>query len=194
MIISETIRNGTLTGLFGLVVGILVGISIGWKLYAPEQVVEGYAPQEVVLDDIIVLERKPMPPPPELVKAAKKVDGKLERAATMKLQPKPKAGSPDGCECQEITLDIGTVDQEDGKRTLVSTDDAIVLGGVDIPLEPYTVERKDTWEVGVIAPVDYVEGVGPTVARRIGPFKLGVAAMRDREDGWTGMVSASISF
>jgi hypothetical protein len=36
--------------------------------------------------------------------------------------------------------------------------------------------------------------VGPTVARHIGPFKVGMAAMRDREDGWTGMVTASISF
>lgn len=182
-------------GAGALLLGTLLGVGIGWKMYHPTELPETYAPAVVLKNDAVALERKPdQPPPTEIKVAAKELKGELIRSATVKLQPKPTKDSPVECECEPIILDLGVVDVGDGNRIVVHTDDAEVLGGNDNPIEPYKVAHEDRWEVGVIAPVDYFEGVGPTVARRIGPFKLGVAAMRQREEGWTGMVSATISF
>jgi hypothetical protein len=195
MIIPSALNSNTVSGLFGLALGLLFGIGIGWKLYHPEQMAETYKPAIVLKNEAVALERKPDQPPPAQIKvAAKELGGKLTRTATVVLQPKPSINTAGECKCDEITVDVGLVDEGNGNRVVVHTDDATVVGGTDNPLEPYAVAKKMTWEIGVIAPVDYVKGVGPTVARHIGPFKVGLAAMRDREDGWTGMVTASISF
>lgn len=198
MITSVNFQVAAITGIGGLLIGALLGVGVAWKLYQPEQVVETYKPELRLDDDIIVLQRLPdQPPPKELVNASKKLNGKLTRTATIKLQPKPSKDSPKECKCDEISVDIGLVDDGSGNRLVARADDqsgATITGGTDNPLVPYTAAHQDKWDVGIIVPVAYPEGTGPSVARHIGPFKLGVAAARDREQGWTGFVTASISF
>ena len=190
------IRLALATGIIGLVIGAAGGLALGWKLYHPEQVVETNKPELRLDDDIIVLQRLPdQPVAPELKKAAKKIDGTLKRTATVKLQPRPKATSPANCECEPIILDIGTVDEGNGLRTVVHTDDATILGGTDNPLEPYRVAKETKWEVGAIVPLENPEGVGPYVSRKVGPFSVGIQIAKPYvEESYTAMATIGIRF
>ena len=196
----STYRSHIIVGLSCLVAGILIGLALGWKLYKPDMIMEAPAPEQRLEElNVVVLQRLPenVAPPisNEIQKAAKKVSGKLERVQTVTLQPKPKAGTPEGCECEEIKVEVGTVDTGDGKRAVVHTDDATVIGGTDIPLEPYQAERKFNWEVGAIVPLENPKGVGPYVSRKVGPFSVGLQATQpSQEEGWTAMATVGIRF
>lgn len=193
-------RSHVIVGLVCLLIGTALGLGIGYKFYRPVQIIEAAAPEQRLEDlNVVVLQRLPenVAPPvsKEVKKAAKKVGGKLERVQTVTLQPKPKEGSPDGCECEEIKVEVGTVDTGDGKRTVVHTDDATVTGGTDIPLEPYQAVKDLKWEVGVIVPAENPEGVGGYVSRKLGPFSLGVQAVKPyAEEGYTAMATVGIRF
>lgn len=190
------LRGYFITGAVCLVVGLLAGIAIGWKLYHPTQVIETAKPAIVLDKGVVALERKPdQPPPPELKKAARQLKGTLERTATVKLQPKPKVNAPEGCSCEEITVDVGTIDEGDGKRTVVHADNATIVGGTDNPLVPYTASREQNWEVGAVVPLEYPEGVGAYVSRKLGPFSVGLqAAQPSAQEGWTAMATVGIRF
>jgi hypothetical protein len=140
--VTPHIRLALTTLIIGLVIGAAGGLALGWKLYHPEQVVETAKPELRLDDDVIILQRLPdQPMAPELKKAAKKIGGKLERTTTVKLQPKPKASAPAGCECEEITLNIGSVDQGDGKRTVVNTVWRKKRSGRSVPLYPWRTQK-----------------------------------------------------
>ena len=180
----------TLTGL----TGVLVGIGIGWMLYHPAHIVESYKPAVVLSNGAVALERKPdLPAPAPIKKATKELGGKLVRAGTVLLKPEPVEGSSPGCSCKDIQLDFGIVDQGDGQRTVFHTDDATITGGTDSPQVPYTKKAEPKWEVGVLVPIENPKGIGPSVARRLGPFKLGIAAAKTKQDGWTGFATATIA-
>ena len=194
--VTPTLRIAAITGLICFVLGTGTGLAIGWKLYHPEQVLETYKPAIVTDSGAVVLERKPdQPIPPEIKKAAKEVGGKVTRTSTVKLQPHPSKDSPVGCKCDPITVDIGTVDQGDGIRTVVTTDDAEIVGGTDNPLEPYTVAKETKWEVGLIVPAENYEGIGGYVSRKVGPFSVGVQAAKPYSDQpYTAMLTVGIRF
>lgn len=193
-------RSHVIVGAICLTIGILIGLAIGYKFYRPVQIIEMPQPEQVLEDlNVTVLQRLPenVAPPvsKEVKQAAKKVGGKLERVQVITLQPKPVEGAPAECECEEIQLEVGTVDTGDGKRAVVHTDDATITGGTDIPLEPYTATRELKWEVGAVIPVENPEGVGPYVSRKIGPFSLGLQATQpSSEEGWTAMATVGIRF
>lgn len=193
-------RSHIIVGLICLAIGAAGGLALGYKLYRPVQIIETPAAEERLEDlNVVVLQRLPetVAPPvsKEVKKAAKKVGGKLERVQVITVQPKPIEGAPAGCECEEIKLEVGTVDTGDGKRTVVHTDDATVTGGTDIPLEPYTVVKALKWEVGAIVPVENPEGVGAYVSRKVGPFSIGIQAAKPYADeGYTAMATVGIRF
>jgi hypothetical protein len=197
---NPTLRVAGVAGLIGLVLGLAIGLGIGWKLYHHEQIIETAQPEQRLEDlNVVVLQRLPenVAPPiaPEIKKAAKKVGGKLERAATVTVKPKVSEGSPAGCSCDDVTVDIGLVDTGDGKRIVTHTDDGTITGGTDVPLEPYTKVTETKWEVGLIVPAENPEGVGGYVSRKIGPFSLGVQAAKPFVDqGYTAMATVGIRF
>lgn len=177
------------------VICLLIGIFIGYKLNAPVAMPETKAPEIRLSDTTTVLERDPGGEVLEDIQiAAKKIGGRVTRTTQVKLKPKPIKNAPEGCECEEIELNVGTVDTGKGTRTVVTTDDAGIVGGVDNPIDPYIYRKDPKWQVGVIVPIDNPSGVGPTVARKVGPFHVGVAAVQTRQDGWTGFVTATINF
>lgn len=198
--VSPTLRIAGVAGLIGLVLGTALGLGIGYKLYRPTSIIEAPAPEQKLEDlNVVVLQRLPenIAPPvsTEIKKAAKKVGGKLERVQTIKIQPKPSEGTPSGCSCDEIELEVGTVDTGEGKRTVVHTDDATVTGGTDIPLEPYQAVKDLKWEVGVIVPAENPEGIGGYVSRKFGPFSVGIQAAKPfAEEGYTAMATVGIRF
>ena len=194
-------RLHIIVGAICLIVGIAIGLGIGWKLYKPTEILETAQPEQVLEDlNVVVLQRLPEnvapPVPKEIKKAAKKVGGKLERAATVVIQPVPTPESPADCECEEVKVDLGLVDTGEGKRILATTDGgAKIVASYDIPLEPYTVAKETKWEVGLVVPVENYEGTGGYVARKVGPFSVGLQAMQpSAEEGWTAMATVGIRF
>jgi hypothetical protein len=178
-----------------LAIGILIGLGVGYKLYSPDHVTETYKPQVVTENGAVALERIPDLPPPEPIKeAAKELGGKLVRAGTVIIQPKPTEDSPPECKCKEVELNFGVVEQNDGNRILFETDDGLITGGTDSPLVEAIRPKQLTWDVGVIVPIDNPKGIGPSISKRMGNFKVGVAAAKPKQGGWTGFVTASISF
>ena len=199
MTISPSLRLAAITGLVGLVAGTALGLAIGWKLYKPTQIIET-AQSEQVLEDlnVTVLQRLPEniapPPPKELTKAAKKVGGKLERTAHIVIQPEPTEDSPPDCKCKEVKMDVGIVDQGDGKRIIAYAEDGTILAGRDVPLEPYTAVKETKWEVGAVINVEEPSKLGAYASRKVGPFSVGLQAAQTREDGWVAFGTVGIRF
>lgn len=194
------IRGYLFTGVTCLIIGILIGLAIGWKLYKPTEIIETAAPEEVLEDlNVIILQRLPenvAPPVPKVIKqAAKKVGGKLERAGGVTVKPELTPESPQDCECEEVKIDFGLVDTGTGKRVVATAEGGKIIGGYDIPLEPYVQNKESKWEVGAVVPLENYEGVGPYVARKVGPFSVGIQAMQpSTEEGWTAMATLGVRF
>ena len=200
MIISPSLRLAAVTGVVGLLAGTALGLAIGWKLYKPTEIIETAQPEQVLEDlNVTVLQRLPEniapPPPKELTKAAKKIGGKLERTAHIVIQPEPTEDSPPDCKCKEVKVDVGIVDQGDGKRIIAYAEDGTILAGRDVPLEPYTAVKETKWEVGLVVPVENPEGVGGYVSRKMGPFSVGIQVAKPFVDeSYTAMATVGIRF
>lgn len=193
-------RSHIIVGLVCLLLGTALGLAIGWKLYKPTEIIETAAPEQVLEDlNVIVLQRLPenvAPPIPKTVKqAAKKIGGKLERAGGVTVKPEPTPESPVDCECEDVKIDFGLVDTGTGKRVVATAEGGKIIGGYDIPLEPYVQNKESRWEVGAIVPVENPEGVGAYVNRKVGPFSVGIQAAKPYADeGYTAMATVGIRF
>jgi hypothetical protein len=193
-------RSHFIVGAVCLVIGIGIGLAIGWKLYKPTEILETAAPEQVLEDiNVIVLERLPEnvapPVPKKLQKAAKKIGGKLERAGEVVVKPEPTPESAPDCECEEVKIDFGLVDTGTGKRVVATAEGGKIIGGYDIPLEPYIQNKESKWEVGAVVPIENYEGIGPYVSRKIGPLSVGIQAMQpSQEEGWTAMATVGVRF
>lgn len=181
--------------LIGWGVGFVMGALVTWYFYKPTVIIETPAPAVQVTPDTAVIERKvDVPVPVETKKAAKAVGGKVVRTTHVTLQPKPVEGAPEGCECEKIDLDLGLIDTGDGYRTSLTTDDAKVLEAWDSANQPYSIPKVQKWDIGVVVPLDNPKGIGPSVTRHIGPFRLGLAAAKMKDTGWAGLASVTYSF
>lgn len=180
-----------LTGLLG----VLVGMTIQYMLMRPELVVESYKPEVVLSNGAVALERKAdLPPPAPIKKAAKELGGKLVRAGTVVIAPEPTPDSPPECKCKEIELNFGVTDEGDGQRVIFETDDGKIVGGFDSPQVPYEKPPSMNWEVGVLVPLDNPKGIGPSISKRMGAFKMGISAAKPKQGGWTGFATATYSW
>ncbi len=193
-------RSHFIVGAVCLVIGIGIGLAIGWKLYKPTEILETAAPEQVLEDiNVIVLERLPEnvapPVPKKLQKAAKKIGGKLERAGEVVVKPEPTPESPPDCECEEVKIDFGLVYTGTGKRVVATAEGGKIIGGYDIPLEPYTVPKETKWEVGLVVPVENYEGTGGYVSLKLGPFSVGVQVAKPYADeSYTAMATVGLRF
>jgi hypothetical protein len=193
-------RSHIIIGVVCLLLGIGIGLAIGWKLYKPTQIIETAQPEQVLEEiGVTVLQRLPeteAPPPPKpLQKAAKKVGGKLERTAHIVIQPEPTEDSPPDCKCKEVKVDVGVVDQGNGKRIIAYAEDGTILAGRDIPLEPYTAVKETKWEVGLVVPVENPQGIGGYVSRKVGPFSVGLQIAKPfPDDNYTAMATVGLRF
>ena len=193
-------RSHLIVGAICLAIGIAIGLGIGWKLYHPEQIIETAEPEQVLEDlNVVVLQRLPeniAPPiPTPIKKAAKKVGGKLERAGGITVQPEPTPESPPECECEDVKIDFGLVDTGTGKRVVATAEGGKIIGGYDIPLEPYTVAKETKWEVGLVVPVENYEGIGGYVSRKVGPFSVGIQVAKPYTDeSYTAMATVGVRF
>lgn len=170
---------------------LLIGGVIGFKL-APDQpkvMSESHAPAIQLPSGALVAERVPDAPVPQSIKkAAKEVGGRVARAGSVTVKPTQQ-------DCPPVTIDWGLTEQKDKThRMTFYTDDGTIVAATDIPVNSVTVKTYPKWTVGAIAPIDNLSGVGPSVQRHFGKLSVGVAAVKNVDDKWQGMVSIGVSW
>lgn len=172
------------------VVCLLIGGIVGYNL-VPDQVVfvEKPAPSFTLPSGALVAERMDIhvDPPKPIKVATKELKGELVRAGSVKVKPTQE-------ECPPVKIDWGLVRLEDEHRMVFTTEDGSIVGATDIPVRSMTVTKHPKWTVGAIAPVDNYSGVGPMVQRHFGRLSVGAAAVKTKQDEWTGMVSVGVSW
>lgn len=135
----------------GIIAGLLffaLAAGFGWWLRGAHDrdrvVIEASAPAVRQADQSLILERKPdaNASAPMVIPAGAKV----ERLAQVIVKPKPvPASAPDHPErilgmvdgCPPVTVDLALIRQPDqSRRVIASSPDGVIVGGVDIPVEP----------------------------------------------------------
>ncbi len=211
-------KREAITGGLGIALGLILGLSLGWKLYRPAPVKpETPASAARQADGSLVLERAPDSAPgpaPHLIPNG----GREERRIRIIVKPRPvsgpvsPAGSPpitsvqppssngtacppcgaNGLICPPVAVDLSLVRMPDkSRRVVASSPDGEVIGGVDIPIERRTEPRPLKWAAGATYdPIDRTWG--GFVNRDLGPFRLGVEAHQERPTGAAARVMVGV--
>lgn len=171
-----------ITLLLSHLLAVALGILIGHHLYSADVVPETYKPQTTQADSSVILERNPdataTAPAPQL-------PGKLERTVQVTVKPKPQPKpeptkpGPDGyCpapkECPALTVRLDLVKQADGRRVVASSPDGDIVGGIDVPIEPWIKRNENVWAAGLTYSHD--RRLGAFIDRDLGPFRAGIEA------------------
>lgn len=169
-----------------LALGVVAGLTLGWKLYRPKPLPkETAAPAIHQTDGSMVLERKPEAKPEprhELPKGSK-----LERQVSLEVLPSIPTGGPaipgSGSlkPVEPIHIDLSLVKMQDGtQRVVASSTNGKIVGGLDIPVEPAKPEPKPfKWTAGALwNPSESTYGV--FITRGVGPFVVGAQVYQQR--------------
>lgn len=160
-----------------------------WLHRPAPPVSEPAAPAQQLPSGALVVERDPAAQAPQtIVQAARELGGKLERAASITIEPTPApetvqpAPAPEtatapasGCSCPAVTLDLGLVRMPDRTRRVVATSrDGRILGGIDIPLEQ--ARREARWSaMAYYLPTEKTGAV--TLERELWRSRVGLGAV-----------------
>lgn len=174
--------------------GLVLGLTLGWKLYRPgPPVVEAAASAVRQKDGSLELARAATTSAPGPAAHALPAGATEERRIRVTVQPRwsdarvgeSPAGSripgalPPAPTCPAVSVDMTLARMPDGTRRVVaSSPDGSVVGGIDVPIGPMRPEPRPTrWAAGgSYNPVQ--RDAGAWVERDLGPFRLGVEAVR----------------
>ena len=205
------LRERLIEGVGLLIIGVMIGIFAGFKLYTPRPVTqERYAAAVVQHDGSIIVEKKPdaqAKPAQEIPKGAT-----VERIVKLTVKAKPisrnstitSASSkwseidhiPDTAkmvDCPPVTVDLSLVKlADDTRRVVASSPDGDIVGAVDIPVEAAKPPPKVlSWAAGISYSSD--KRGGAWIERDLGPFRAGVAVSQN-ESGPIEMVRFGLRF
>jgi hypothetical protein len=155
-------------GALGLVLGLVVatGISV-WQAKHRLQTEPPAAAQRQA-DGSLVLERAATNAKAKPAAAIPK-GGKAERIISVTVQPAR-------ADCPVCTLDLTVVRMpDDSRRVVASSPTGTVLGGLDIPVLPISIERKRPWAAGASRGTES-NSWGIWLDRDAGRFRVGVEA------------------
>jgi len=161
--------------LAGIALIVVVGGSMwtGWKMNQPKTVMETPAPAQIMTDGGLMLERQPnatAQPKQAIPKGAK-----LERSVSVAVMPRTVGTSPEAKASRApVTVDLALVRMPDQtRRVIASSPDGEIVGGLDVPVEPATVQRVQKWSATGLVGYD-VRNLRPVygamVSRTAGPF------------------------
>lgn len=187
---TKSMRPFFTSNMLPLVVALLIGGFIGYNLKSsPVQYVETPAPSIELSNGALVAQRLDInvPPPAPIQIAAKELKGKVVRAGVVEVKPTQE-------ECEPVSIDWGVVKLNDGNRMVFKTNDGQIIAATDIPIETTTIMKHPKWTLGVMAPVDNLQGAGPLVQRHFGKLSIGAGAMKMKTDGWTGSIIVAVSW
>lgn len=194
-------RDATLAGA-GIILGLILGLLAGWKLYRPAPApVETAASAARQPDGSLILARRPdanPPPPPAAIPVGGKEERRVEVIVRYRERPASgplPAGATQGASiteahpdssaaCPPVRVDLSLVRMPDETRRVVaSSPDGEVVGGVDIPVEPARpTPRPIRWTAGgLYDPVNRTAGA--FALRAAGPFTVGATVYQTRPTG-----------
>ena len=149
------------------------GLATGWWLYHPTVKPETYKPAVKQKDGSVILERNPngavSAPMPALPR-------KPARTIQVTVKPKPVPVEPDSCalECPAVNVRLDLVKDDDGQRVIASSPDGDIIGGMDVPHEPWIKRNENLWAAGLTYSHD--RRLGAFLDRDLGPFRAGIEA------------------
>lgn len=188
----------------GVLLGLIIGLTLGWKLYRPAP-----TPREVAAsavrqgDGSLVLERAPESAPGPAPHALP-IGGVEERRVQVivKYRDRPASGPSSAAgaapsashtealpvlsdaACPPLRVDLSLVRMPDkSRRVVASSPDGEVVGGVDVPIEPPRPEpRPIRWIAGgIYDPANRTAGA--FALRALGPFTVGAQVYQTRPSG-----------
>ena len=130
-----------------------------WWYARPAPVPETPAPAQRQADNSLILARQPDPaakPKQQLPPRAK-----LERVASVTVKPTAPPPAP-GHPCPPVTVNLSIIREPDGaRRILASSPDGVVVGGIDVPVEPITLPAPaNRWAAGLSwSPINRTSGI-----------------------------------
>lgn len=178
--------------IFAGMVIVALSLTAAWYVWAPKPAPpETYKPATVQADNSVVLEKKPdaaakapmMIPKGSTVEKIVKItvqaknpiqsiSGTVEVKETVRMDkaaPEALAVAQAVPECPPVNVTLALVrDQDQTRRVVASSDDGIILGGVDIPVENVAPVVPKVWAAGAV----------------FDPFKQTYGAFVDRDLGW----------
>jgi len=147
------------------------GLAAGWWLYHPTVKPETYKPAVKQKDGSVILERNPngtvSAPMPALPR---------KPSRTIQVTVKPKPVEPGSCtlECPAVNVRLDLVKDDDGQRVIASSPDGDIIGGMDVPHEPWIKRNENLWAAGLTYSHD--RRLGAFIDRDLGPFRTGIEA------------------
>jgi hypothetical protein len=195
-----------------VVIGMVIGVIIGWALWFSKPSKESAAMAVVQSDSSIILSRSGETPdsaaPHIIPKGATEV-----RRIQVVVQPSrgivvrgdsseavglirsnenpPMAMAVDSCDCPPIRVDLSLVRMPDKTgRVIASSPSGKILSGIDFPLESLGESPTSRpWAAGISFDTD--RRLGAFVERDLGPFRIGLDASTTTNSSavkaWTGI-------
>ena len=191
-----------------VIVSLLLGMEIGWKLWHPKTIHEVSAPAQRQNDGSLILEKQPnteAKPAQQIPKGAI-----VERIVYVNAQPHAETITIPGSNVMvpsaqplqnplhAMRLDMTLIRLPDGTRRMIaSSPDADITGGMDIPVEdaqPLPKELK--YSAGVVLGKS---SIGALITRDISFMRLGLEVTRNTyalpmRTSWEGRISLSVRF
>lgn len=155
------------------------GLASGWWLTHPVSITEQPAPQVIQADASVILERKPdaaARPKQIIAKGAK-----VERVITITAQGQGVTlPGTITAPCPPVTVDLSLVRDASGRRVIASSPDGLIVGGVDVPVEPIILPAPaNGWAAGLsFDPAHQTPGVW--VERDLSRIRVGVEVNQTR--------------
>lgn len=135
------IREKAILAMSGLVIGSLIGYSMGFYVTKPKKFIEKPLPEIRQKDTSLVLERQP----DTKVKPKQAVPkgDKVERIISVEVKTDKLV--------DKVKVDLTVVsDPSGGKRVIASSPDGVVTGGIDIPVATITIPKPTPWSAGIV--------------------------------------------
>lgn len=157
-------------GATGLLVGLSVGLYVGYRLKdTPQPEVISHMPAVAQADNSVILERIPAIEP---AKPPHKIPRKTNEKRRVAVEIEPaKPGN--------VHVDLSLVEQDGGHRIIASSPDGRVVSGSDLVLSPILIAPEPRrWAVG--ASYDPIrQTYGAWAERDLGRLRVGMDARQD---------------
>jgi hypothetical protein len=165
-----------------LLVTAVLAVSGAWYLWGPKPPVqEVYKAPVVQKDGSLILEKKPdaTAKPKQFVPKGSTV----ERIIQVTVKAKEPTPGSEKKTCSPVNVDVTLVKNKDESRSVVvSSDDGVILGGVDIPVEAAKpIVPPKLWAAGAVMD-PFKRTYGVFVDRDIAWFRVG-AQITQRDSG-----------
>lgn len=185
---------------------LLAGFLLAWWIWRDVPVVEPPAPAVQLPSGGLVLERAPEAPVPSAAaEDARAAGGRLDRAISITVQPRPVSLAPPAampphppgnaeaaaapaptCICEPVTVDLALVRMpDDTMRVTARARGGELLGGIDVPVVSRAPTRVTRWAAGLTVSMDMSQrrAFGVFLDRDVGRLRLGLEL--SQRDGGT---------